>query len=150
MRGNITGLHHAQITIPKGAEPAARRFYMDVLCLREVPKPLSLQGRGGFWLQAGDDPTLVHVGVEDGVDRAATKAHLAYQVGDAAAWRDHLAAHGVPMLDAVPIPGFERFEFRDPFGNRVEIIQPLGARTTTLGKLGTTTCPADGGSGKAP
>jgi hypothetical protein len=26
----------------------------------------------------------------------------------------------------VPIPGYERFEFRDPFGNRVEFIQAVG------------------------
>jgi len=25
----------------------------------------------------------------------------------------------------VPIPHFERFEFRDPFGNRVEMIQEI-------------------------
>ena len=28
-------------------------------------------------------------------------------------------------LESVPIEGFERFEFRDPFGNRCEIIEPL-------------------------
>lgn len=119
----ILGLHHAQITIPRGAEAAGRAFYCGVLGLQEIEKPSSLAGRGGFWLRVGD--LDVHVGTEDNVDRPATKAHLAYLVSDATVWYARLCRHGVEVLDAVPIPGFDRFEFRDPFGNRVEIIQPV-------------------------
>jgi catechol 2,3-dioxygenase-like lactoylglutathione lyase family enzyme len=119
----IEGLHHAQITIPKGAEKEGRKFYCDILGLSEIEKPDALQGRGGFWLQVGD--RQVHVGTEDGVEREASKAHLAYQVEDVAAWRSYLEQHGVVVLESVPIPGFERFEARDPFGNRFEFIQPL-------------------------
>ena len=119
----IIGLHHAQITIPRGAEERGRQFYCELLGLPEITKPEALQGRGGFWLQVGD--RQVHVGTEDGVERRATKAHLAYQVTDAAAWQARLEAHGVKALDAVPIPGYARFEIRDPFGNRIEFIQPL-------------------------
>lgn len=119
----IEGLHHAQITIPKGAEEEGRKFYCDILSLPEIEKPDALQGRGGFWLQVGD--RQVHVGTEDGVERKASKAHLAYQVEDVAAWRSYLEQHGVVVLESVPIPGFERFEARDPFGNRFEFIQPL-------------------------
>lgn len=50
----ILGIHHAQITIPKGKEREARDFYCGVLGLKEIPKPESLQGRGGFWLRVGD------------------------------------------------------------------------------------------------
>ena len=116
----ILRLHHVQITIPKGAEADARAFYLGLLALQEVEKPEPLQGRGGFWIQLGDQQ--VHVGAEDGVDRAKTKAHLAYQVDDVRAWRARLEANGVEIGDSVPIPGFERFEFRDPFGNRVEFL----------------------------
>lgn len=119
----ILGLHHAQITIPEGAEEAGKDFYCKVLGLKEIPKPDSLKGRGGFWLQVGDRE--VHVGTEDGFNRLTTKAHLAYQVEDAAYWRRVLIENGIIILDSVPIPNFERFEFRDPFGNRVEIIQPI-------------------------
>jgi len=94
-----------------------------VMGLPEIAKPNSLQGRGGFWLQVGD--RQVHVGTEDGFDRTSTKAHLAYEVTDAAAWRAHLSGNGIEALDSVPIEGFERFEFRDPFGNRCEIIQSV-------------------------
>lgn len=119
----ITAVHHVQMTIPKGAEDTARAFYCDLLGLQEVEKPESLNGRGGLWLQLG--ALQVHIGTEDGVDRAATKAHVAYQVDDVAAWQARLAEHGIQILGSVPIPGYSRFEFRDPFGNRVEFIQPL-------------------------
>ena len=118
----IRRLNHAQISIPIGAEDAARVFYCGVLGLREVPKPTTLVGRGGFWLQVGD--MQIHVGVEDKVDRAATRAHLAYEVDDLAAWRTRLVAHGTTILESVPIPGYDRFECRDPFGNRLEVLAP--------------------------
>ncbi len=59
--------------------------------------------------------------------RTATKAHLAYAVTDLAWWRERLAREGVQALDAVPIPGYDRFEFRDPFGNRGEFIEAVRA-----------------------
>ena len=119
----ILGLHHAQITIPKGTEEKAKDFYCQVLGLEEIEKPISLQGRGGFWLQVGDKE--VHVGTEEGFDRLTTKAHIAYQVEDLSYWRSVLIENGIKILDSVPIPNFARFEFRDPFGNRVEMIQQL-------------------------
>jgi catechol 2,3-dioxygenase-like lactoylglutathione lyase family enzyme len=117
----VVGLHHAQISIPVGSENAARAFYCGVLGLREIEKPANLAGRGGLWLAVGT--FNVHLGVEDGVDRAATRAHLAYEVTNLPAWRDKLGAAGVDLLRSVPLPGYERFEFRDPFGNRVELIE---------------------------
>jgi catechol 2,3-dioxygenase-like lactoylglutathione lyase family enzyme len=117
----ILKVQHAQITIPKGAEDAAREFYCTVLGLREIPKPEILRGRGGFWLEIG--AFQVHVGTEDGFDRSATKAHIAYEVEDLEGWRTRLEENGVEILEGVPIPFYNRFEFRDPFGNRVEFLE---------------------------
>lgn len=119
----ILGLHHAQLTIPKGMEGEGKRFYCEILGLREIDKPVSLQGRGGFWLRVGEHE--VHVGTEDGFDRNQTKAHLAYHVKNVEHWRRVLEKNDIEIFDSVPIPGYERFEFRDPFGNRVEMIQPV-------------------------
>ncbi len=121
-RPGVVGLHHVQITIPRGHEAEDREFYCGLLGLPEIAKPESLRSRGGFWLPLGD--RQLHVGTEDGVDRAATKAHVALHVTGLPAWRAKLAAAGVPALDNAPVPGFDRFEFRDPFGNRVELIEP--------------------------
>jgi catechol 2,3-dioxygenase-like lactoylglutathione lyase family enzyme len=116
----ITGIEHVQITVPANAVAEARAFYCGLLGLPEVEKPATLQERGGFWLQVGD--RQVHVGTEEGVAWHATKAHVAYAVTEIAQWRARLAAAGVELLDGIPIPGRDRFEFRDPFGNRVEFI----------------------------
>lgn len=117
----ILQIDHVQITIPKGAEEAGRAFYCGVLGLPEIPKPESLQGRGGFWLQVGD--RALHVGTEDGFDRRSTKGHVAYLVGDLNYWREVITAAGLSIEDQIPIPGRDRFEFRDPFGNRIELAQ---------------------------
>jgi len=119
----IIGLHHAQITIPKGTEDKGRNFYCNILGLEEIEKPSSLKGRGGFWLKVGDRE--VHVGTEDGFDRLTTKAHLAYLVKDISHWKNVLGKYDIPVTEGAPIPGFDRFEFRDPFGNRIEMIQEL-------------------------
>ena len=117
----IRSVHHAQISIPKGGEDDARAFYCDVLGLKEIPKPDSLAGRGGFWLELGDQQ--IHFGAEDGIDRERTKAHLAYLVEDLEGWRKKLEEHGIAAIGGIPIPNYDRFEFRDPFGNRVEFLE---------------------------
>lgn len=119
----ILGIHHAQITIPREAEDEGRQFYCHLLGLEEIDKPPSLKKRGGFWLKVGHQ--AVHVGTEDGFDRLTTKAHIAYLVNDISYWKQVLAQHGIQPIEGIPIPGFDRFEFRDPFHNRVEMIQEL-------------------------
>lgn len=119
----IIRLHHVQITIPRGMEEQGREFYCGLLGLPEIEKPAVLRERGGFWLQVGD--RQVHVGTEDGVQREATKAHIAYEVDDITAWRTRLEEYRIAILEAVPLPGLERFEIRDPFGNRVEFTQVM-------------------------
>jgi catechol 2,3-dioxygenase-like lactoylglutathione lyase family enzyme len=115
-------IHHVQITIAPDEVEQARAFYCDVLGLEEVEKPEELKPRGGFWLVLADQQ--IHVGVEDRHGQKPTKAHIAYQVDDLNAWRQRLEAVGIHINESVPISGFARFEFRDPFGNRVEMIQP--------------------------
>jgi catechol 2,3-dioxygenase-like lactoylglutathione lyase family enzyme len=117
----IIGLDHVQITIPKEAEEEGRRFYCGLLGLPEIEKPAELKGRGGFWLQVGD--RQVHIGTEDRVGRFTTKAHVAYEVDDLEALRVELEAAGITINEAVAIPERDRFEIRDPFGNRVEFTQ---------------------------
>ena len=113
-------IHHAQISIPEGSEPLAREFYSKVLGLDEIAKPQSLAGRGGLWFQL--EGGQLHCGVEDGVDRTKTKAHVAIEVENLPDIKRKITEYGLKPEDGIPIPGFDRFEFRDPFGNRMEII----------------------------
>lgn len=119
----IRRFHHAQVTIPVGKEQEARYFYCELLRLKEISKPESLIGRGGFWVQVGDQE--LHIGIEDGVNRLLTKAHLAYEVEGIEVVEKLLTEHQIKISESVPIPGYERFECRDPFGNRIEFIKPI-------------------------
>lgn len=114
-------LDHAQVTVPRNCEAAARGFYLDLLGLQEMPKPAALAAKGGFWCALGS--VQIHVSLEDGVDRLRTRAHLAYEVSDLEGWRMRLTAAGFALEDAAPLPGIARFELRDPFGNRLELLQ---------------------------
>ena len=119
----IERLHHVNISVPTDCVAEARAFYCGLLGLPEIPKPASLRANGGFWLElAGQE---IHISIEDGVERLKTKAHIAFQVSDIAAWRSKLEAAGFTLLEGLPIPGYQRFETRDPFGNRLEIIAPI-------------------------
>ena len=119
----ILRVQHAQITIPKNAEQQAREFYCEFLGLKEIPKPEALQTRGGFWLEV--EGFQIHVGTEDDVDRAKTKAHIAYEVENLNRWRERLQSSDIKIIEGIPILNYLRFEFRDPFGNRVEFLEKV-------------------------
>jgi catechol 2,3-dioxygenase-like lactoylglutathione lyase family enzyme len=119
----LSAVHHVQVSIPVGAEDQAREFYCALLGMSEIPKPGSLAGRGGFWLELGD--FQIHFGTEDGIDRSRSKAHVAYLVDDLDHEREKLTNAGISIIDGIAIPNYERFEFRDPFGNRVEFLQKI-------------------------
>ena len=118
----ITQLHHVQLAMPAGGEAAARVFYGQLLGLPEVPKPQELAKRGGCWFEQGD--IRIHMGVEAEF-RPAKKAHPAFQVSDIDAVRARMLAGGVEVKDDDALEGFRRFFVADPFGNRIEILQPL-------------------------
>lgn len=118
------GIHHVQVTYPPGEDARARAFYGEVLGLRELPKPEPLASRGGMWFELGGQQ--LHLGLEAGVERARLRSHVAYEVADLAAMRARLEAAGCEIEAGAPIPGLERFETRDPFGNRLELVERKG------------------------
>ncbi len=119
----VIGLHHVQVGCPGGCEAAARAFYGGLLGMSEVAKPPGLAGRGGVWFRSGT--AELHVGVEEPF-RAAAKAHPALLVDDLDAVCGVLAAAGVAAAPDDLLPGHRRAYVRDPFGNRIELVQPLG------------------------
>ncbi len=119
----VHGIAHVQLAMPRGREDEARRFYGDLLGLPEQPKPPNLAARGGCWFGTGG--VQLHLGVEDGF-RPARKAHPALLVDDLAALVRRLGASGVEVVEDEPLPGYDRVYVADPFGNRIELLEPLG------------------------
>ncbi len=123
----VVGLDHVQLAMPVGREQDARRFYGQVLGLREVDKPDGLRMRGGCWF-LGTGVTI-HVGIDQRF-RATRKAHPAFVVADLQAARDDLAAAGAPIFEDDSGIGVRRFYTEDPFGNRLELIDARDAGFT--------------------
>jgi catechol 2,3-dioxygenase-like lactoylglutathione lyase family enzyme len=115
----LVGFDHVQLSMPPGGEDAARRFYGAALGLREVAKPAALASRGGCWF-AGPG-VAIHLGAEPGF-RPLAKAHPALLVDDLAAARETLAAAGVGVEEDDSGLGLRRCYVRDPFGNRIELV----------------------------
>lgn len=114
-------LDHVQLAMPAGGEDEARAFYSGLLGVPEVPKPPHLGARGGCWFE--DAELKVHLGVDPDF-RPARKAHPALLVTGLADLLDRLSAAGVPIADDEPLDGYERAYVEDPFGNRIELLEP--------------------------
>jgi len=113
--------------MPRGREDDARAFYRDVLGMSERPKPENLARRGGVWFYA--EAAELHLGVEDDF-RAAKKAHPALLVSDVQLIADRCSAAGYAVNSDEPLPGYDRIYVTDPFGNRIELLQPAtGGKT---------------------
>ena len=118
----VVRIDHVQLSIPRGAdaEAQARRFYGEVMGFTEVPKPAPMRARGGLWFEAG--PIGIHLGVEDDL-RALVKAHPALVVRDFDGYAARLAAAGFEWRPTDELAGARRAHTRDPFGNRIELIE---------------------------
>jgi catechol 2,3-dioxygenase-like lactoylglutathione lyase family enzyme len=119
----IRALHHIQLAMPAGQEDQARAFYSGTLGFRELPKPEHLARRGGVWFSSGS--AEVHLGVEPDF-RPARKAHPAFLVDDLQEVIARCLEGGYRVTRDEPLAGFDRIYVADPFGNRIEILEPKG------------------------
>lgn len=124
-------LHHIQISMPRGQEAEARRFYVEGLGMSEASKPPALAGRGGCWFRALDAGTVVaevHLGVEDEFI-PAKKAHPglvcdSLQEWETLAGRLDSMGYDLSWAERETFEGYLRLHVRDGFGNRLEIMTP--------------------------
>ena len=113
----IVALHHFTLEGPAGCEEEARVFFGALLGLEECPLPESLQSHGGVWFSCG--PQQIHIrGMHD--YRPLRIGHPAFEVTNLAAIRSRFALAHVPIEEAVPELGWERFYCR-LWGGRVEL-----------------------------
>jgi len=118
----LLGLHHVQLAMPEGEEEAALKFYGAILGMTQVAKPPELAPRGGLWFR--DGALEVHLGIEEPFT-PARKAHPAFLVRNLATLRERIETAGYRVTDDVPLEGFHRCHVRDPFGNRLELVEPV-------------------------
>ena len=117
----ICALDHVQLAMPAGGEDKARAFYCGVLGLVEVAKPQHLAARGGCWFES--ESVKIHLGVDRGF-RPATKAHPALRVSGLAELLERCREGGYRVVDDEPLEDCRRAYLADPFGNRIEVLEP--------------------------
>ncbi|WP_420438161.1 VOC family protein [Candidatus Poriferisodalis sp.] len=123
---SVVGIDHVQLAMPSGREAEAQAFYQGLLGVQRVPKPPHLEVRGGCWFES--DTVKIHLGVEDPF-RPARKAHPALKVDGLAALVERLGAAGITVRDDEPLEGYHRVYVDDPFGNRLELMEPAVLRS---------------------
>ncbi|NVD27015.1 glyoxalase [Parasphingorhabdus flavimaris] len=104
----VLALDHVQLAMPAGEEASARAFYAGILGIPETPKPPNLAKRGGCWFERG-----------------LLKAHPALLVQGLRELIVKLEHAGFSPQSDEPLEGYDRVYVADPFGNRIELMEPL-------------------------
>jgi catechol 2,3-dioxygenase-like lactoylglutathione lyase family enzyme len=117
----VRSIDHILIAMPAGREDEARAFYHGVLGLAEQIKPPQVAVRGGCWFEIG--ALQVHLGVDKNFI-PARKAHPAFIVDDLSDIVAKAKQRGYNVTEDVPMAGYDRRHIDDPFGNRIELIEP--------------------------
>jgi len=122
----FTAIDHVQLAMPAGEEGRARRFFVEILGMRELEKPAELRARGGAWFASGD--VQLHLGVDPDF-RPAMKAHVALRCAHLVDLRHRLEDAGHAVSDVTAFGGGLHAYVDDPFGNRIELIGAAGGET---------------------
>ncbi|HTX24235.1 MAG TPA: VOC family protein [Steroidobacteraceae bacterium] len=120
---SVKRIDHVQLAMPRGGEPRAREFYEGMLGIPEVPKPADMAARGGCWFERGE--LKIHLGV-DPEFRPARKAHPGLIATGLRALADRLRTGGYTVREDGAMDGYVRIFVDDPFGNRIELLEPVG------------------------
>ncbi len=119
MKIEFKRLDHIQICIPAGKEEGARKFYTEIIGLKEISKPAELIINGGLWFEIAD--IQLHIGIENEMNKS--KRHPAFEISNLPEVRKHLEKNEIKIKNETHLPGQNRFSFCDPFGNRIEFLE---------------------------
>jgi catechol 2,3-dioxygenase-like lactoylglutathione lyase family enzyme len=118
----IKRLEHVQLAMPVGGEERAREFYQGALGIPEVRKPSYLAHRGGCWFER--DELKIHLGADTDFN-PARRAHPALLVEGLRELAEKLRRLGYEVQPDERLEGYARIYVHDPFGNRIELMEPL-------------------------
>jgi len=117
----VVGVDHVQLAMPAGREAEARAFYSGVLGIPRAGQARRARGarRGLVRARSAQGPP------GRGPDfRPARKAHPGLLVRDLDALIENLRRAGYPVVSDAPLEGYLRVYVDDPFGNRLELMEP--------------------------
>ena len=119
---NINYLDHGAIEVLD--LKIAMEFYTEIIGLTLMDTPESVKSKGVRWLRLNDLQAL-HL-VENKKAAPAQIAHIALNVEDVQAWKNHLEKSGV-IFNSPKFSVYvaERFFILDPSNNRIEFVKWL-------------------------
>jgi len=135
----VTGIHHFNLRVSAKELDALKEFYCDVLGFYVGERPAFRST--GVWLYAGKTPlihlTEMHSGeivapgspasLPEVAARSSAIDHIALASDDLDGAERRLSRHGVAYTRTeVPATAEIQLLFRDPSGNGVELIFPMG------------------------
>lgn len=114
---DIERLDHVLITIPSDTHEEAKQFYIQTLRFKEIP---GSHPNGAIWLQLGN--IELHIREEKG-HQSNSARHSALVVKNLEAAKTFMVKEKIEISFSSKIEGRERCFFRDPWGNRFELIE---------------------------
>jgi catechol 2,3-dioxygenase-like lactoylglutathione lyase family enzyme len=121
----VRGLDHVNLRAPAEIIEQVRQFYIDVVGLREGPRPAFRSGSHGYWLYAGDT-ALLHLSIGPRVEPTERTngyfAHYALACSDLESTRARLEAAGVRYtIDVIEERNQVQIFAVDPAGIVIEL-----------------------------
>lgn len=113
-----TQIHHVSLMVTDLDQ--ADDFYGNVLKLRRLPRP-DFPSQG-LWFEVGG--SQLHVILTDQAE-APSARHTAFVVDDLEAIAYRILQRDLPLWNDIPLDGWIRKHCHDPFGNGIELLQPL-------------------------
>jgi catechol 2,3-dioxygenase-like lactoylglutathione lyase family enzyme len=102
-----------------------RRFYGDLLGLREKAVPHTLDALRLVWFVAGDGEMEIHCVPDTHLPHPQEARHICLEVDNLERYRQQLEEAGYQIQETIPIPNRPRFFTTDPCGNRLELTSIL-------------------------
>lgn len=110
-------LDHILISIPPETTEAARRFYSETLELKEIS---GNHPGGPMWFSIAD----IELHIREEKDHPVNSGrHPAFEVANLEAAKQFLIKKQITVTFSSDINGRDRCFFRDPWGNRFELIE---------------------------
>ncbi len=97
----------------------ARAFYGGFLGLKEIPPPKEFDFVA-LWFDLGGH--YLHLLLKPEPDSPSPR-HICFAVEDVRVLREDFRSRGIAIDETVKIAAADRFFIRDPFGNRIELLQ---------------------------
>lgn len=111
-------IDHITVNYPEGKAEVAVHFYKNILKLNEIPSLVT----NAVWFRMGE--IELHVSAGD-IENKLSSRHAAFEVENLEAAETFLIENNIEIKYSSKIEGRERLFFRDPFGNRFELVEYL-------------------------